>query len=374
VGLTVGQTSTKEAAGAVPGTVLSQSPAAREKARKGQSVGLVVATPALVPVPNVQGRTLEQARIALERAGFAVGRTTSKVTDEASPGIVLNQRPEAGSRSEKATTVDLVVAARQLLRVPDLAGLALRDAQARLEREGLVTGRVENAPGGDRPAGSVLRQRPAAGEQAEKGRAVDLVVAVEPTQPHPPPGVPGGSALVPDVTKRASRDAASAVKDVGLLPLIRESDIAQGPVGTVISQRPPAGTSLERGKSVTHIVRATPPPTDAAGNSISGLIWKTAAETDSELEFRVVYTYKGDKGHSGVVIYGFPLTADNRSLTGVDRLEPPVNVGTSSADLKISRRPGGTSAMTNQLRVCMANKEQRVGVLCRTYEFAKVWR
>jgi beta-lactam-binding protein with PASTA domain len=102
--------------------------------------------------------------------------------------------------------------------------------------------------------------------------------------------------LVPDVTKRASRDAASALKDVGLLPLIRESDIAQGPVATVVSQRPPAGTSLERGKSVTLIVRATPPPTDAAGNSISGLIWKTAAETDSELEFRVVYTYRETRG------------------------------------------------------------------------------
>ncbi|MGH7345556.1 MAG: PASTA domain-containing protein [Candidatus Rokuibacteriota bacterium] len=370
VGLTVGETSNKEAAGSVPGTVLSHSPAAREKARKGQSVSLVVATPARIPVPNVQGRTLEQARIALERAGFTVGRTTIRVTDEASPGVILNQRPEAGSRSEKATTVDLVIAARQLLRVPDLVGLTLRDAQTRLEREGLVSGRVDNAPAGDRPAGSVLRQKPAAGEQAEKGRAVDLVVATEATQPHPP----GGSVLVPDVTKRASRDAAAVLKDAGLLALIRESDIAQGPVGTVVSQRPPAGASLERAKGVTLIVRAAPPPTDPAGNSISGLIWKTAAETDLELEFRVVYTYKGDKGRSGVVIFGFPLTADNRAVTGLDRFEQPVNVGTGHADLKISRKPGSPSTMSNQLRVCMANREQRVSVFCRTYEFGKIWR
>jgi beta-lactam-binding protein with PASTA domain len=453
VGLDVGRANNKETADAVPGTVLSQSPAAREKARKGQSIDLVVATAALIPVPNVQGRTLEQARSALEKAGLAAGGMTSKVTDEASPGTVLAQRPEAGARAEKMATVDLVIAARVTvevpdvvgesferartlltqagfavgrresqqteeatpgvvlsqkpaartrvpqgqeislvlavrpsLRVPDLVGLALRDAQARLERAGLVTGGVDNAPSGDRPAGTVLRQRPIAGEQTEKGRAVDLVVAIAtpvvappelsprpPIRATPRPPSSGGPVLVPDVARTTSREAASALERIGLLPLIRESDVAQGPAGTVVTQRPVAGTPLEQGKGVVLIVRAAPPTPDTAGNNISGLIWKYSAETETELHFRVTYTYKGDKGESGVVIYAYPLTADDRGLAGLERIEQPVTVGTAAADLKLVRKPGGASVTTNRLRVCMVNKERRVPVFCRTYAFGKVW-
>jgi beta-lactam-binding protein with PASTA domain len=255
--------------------------------------------------------------------------------------------------------------------------LALRDARTRLERAGLVTGGVENALASDRPAGTVLRQSPAPGAETEKGRAVDIVVATpsQPTSrltPRPTPGS-SSSVLVPDVTRRDSREATSALKRVGLLPLIRESDVARGPVGTVVSQQPAAGTSVEQAKGVTLIVRAAPPATDPAGNNVTGLIWKSATETDTSLEFRVVYTYKGDKGDSGVAIYGWPITADNRVVAGLERFEQPVQVGTSHADLKIIRKPGSPLTTSNKLRVCMVNRERRVLVFCRTYEFGKVW-
>ena len=443
--LEMGREDTREAADAKPGTVLSQRPPAREKARKGQLIDLVVATAPLVPVPNVQGRTIEQARAALKAASLALGTTAPEVTEEASPGTILAQKPEAGARVAKGASVDLVIATRATaevpnvvgeslerartllaqagftvgrrevkpteerpsgavlsqkpaagervakgqeinlvlagpppLRVPDLVGLALRDAQARLERAGLVPGDIKQTPAAERQPGTVLGQKPAAGEQTEKGRPVDLVIAAAPAvvprlSPGPPPGSrPSGSTVpVPDVTKMPTREAAAAVERVGLLPLIRELEVIQGPAGVVQSQRPSAGTMLEKGKGVSLVVPAQAPRPDAAGNDIRGFIWRDASDT--ELHLRVIYTYKGDKGPSGVVIYAFALTADDHSVPDFERTEQPVTVGTASVDLRLSRKQGAVSVTSNRLRVCMANRERRFGVFCRTYAFAKVW-
>jgi len=443
--LEVGREDSREAADAKPGTVLSQRPPAREKARKGQPIDLVVATGALVPVPNVQGRNIEQARTALKGASLVLGTIAAKATEEASPGTILAQQPEAGARVAKDASVDLVVATRATaevpnvvgeslerartllaqagftvgrrevkpteerpsgavlsqkptagervakgqeinlvlagpppLRVPDLVGLALRDAQARLERLGLITGGIEHAPATERQPGTVLGQRPAAGEQTEKGRPVDLVIAAVPAPaPRPSPSSspgsrPSGTTVpVPDVTKMSSREAVAAVERVGLLPLIRELEVIRGPAGSVQGQRPPAGTLLEKGKGVSLLIPAEEPRPDAAGNDIRGFIWKDASDT--ELLLKVIYTYKGDKGSSGVVIYAFAISADGRPLPDIERTEQSVTVGTATVELKLSRKQGAASATSNRLRVCMANKERRVGVFCRTYTFAKVW-
>jgi len=188
-GFGVGQTTTKEAADAVPGTVVSQSPAPREKARKGQSVDLLVATPVLVPVPNVQGRTLAQASSALEKAGFTVGGTTSKVTDEANPGTVLAQRPDAGTRAERTATVDLIIAARETVEVPDVVGESFERARTMLTEAGLAVGRREIRQTEEATPGVVLSQNPGARTRAPQGQAISLVLAVRPparaTEPTP---------------------------------------------------------------------------------------------------------------------------------------------------------------------------------------------
>jgi serine/threonine-protein kinase len=93
------------------GTVVGQSPSAGSRLRKGQTVTLEISTgPAQVTVPDVTGLDEQSARAQLEAAGFTVQVTTEVTTDPSQDGMVINQSPVGGSKSEKAGTVMLTVA------------------------------------------------------------------------------------------------------------------------------------------------------------------------------------------------------------------------------------------------------------------------
>jgi serine/threonine-protein kinase len=71
------------------------------------------------------------------------------------------------------------------VKVPEVVGLSLEEAQGRLGDAGLELGSQTEANSGSIAAGAVIKQNPAAGTEAELGTAVDVVVstglAAEPT-------------------------------------------------------------------------------------------------------------------------------------------------------------------------------------------------
>jgi eukaryotic-like serine/threonine-protein kinase len=109
-GLRVGSITYQEAGGQPSGTVLSQTPAAGEPATPGGEVALVLAqASAETKVPGVVGEGETQAAAALARAGFNP-RSVSRATGDAGKvGVVLAQRPSAGSRARRGTTVTIAV-------------------------------------------------------------------------------------------------------------------------------------------------------------------------------------------------------------------------------------------------------------------------
>jgi beta-lactam-binding protein with PASTA domain len=375
-GLTIGVTSAKVTEEAKPGIVLLQRPEAGARVDKGTAVDLQVAAREMVEVPNVVGETLARVNDLLTRAGLGIGRRDAKATDEVKPGVVLSQSPAAGEQVAKGQEVNLVIAARPTVRVPDVMGLAVRDAQARLEGAGLATGTVDRVQIGDRAPGTVIRQRPAAGESIQKGRAVDLTIAsAPPTEPPRPPDSPpptGTLVTVPDVVKMPVRDAMAAIERVGLVGMLRDLETDRAPAGTVLTQRPRAGSELGKGKNVdlTAAVAAAGP--DAAGNEIKGFTWRDVSRT--EIQLKLIYTYKGSHGDSGVTIVAYPLDATGRVPPDFERTEPlPVSVGTRTIEIRIARKPDTAAITSSRIRVCMGSRERRATILCRTYTFAKTW-
>jgi len=61
-------------------------------------------------VPNMLGLSPADARTRLELEGLVLGTVTRRRTNEAAPGIVLEQRPAAGTLAPPGTVVDIVVA------------------------------------------------------------------------------------------------------------------------------------------------------------------------------------------------------------------------------------------------------------------------
>jgi serine/threonine-protein kinase len=90
------------------GKVIDQVPAADEGLDKGGTVAVRVSGgPGDIDVPRVTGMTAQQAKAALEKAGFKAVIQWTNVA-ESQGLIVLRQTPAAGQKAKKGTDVEIV--------------------------------------------------------------------------------------------------------------------------------------------------------------------------------------------------------------------------------------------------------------------------
>jgi serine/threonine-protein kinase len=76
----------------------------------GTPIDLVISSgPAELSVPGVLGLSLAEARARIEGLGLSVGSTTGRLVAGRPEGIVVEQRPTAGTRSPRGGRIDLVV-------------------------------------------------------------------------------------------------------------------------------------------------------------------------------------------------------------------------------------------------------------------------
>jgi len=93
----------------LPGTVLQQNPAASSQTHKGATISIGVAVPGTVP--DVGGTMLDQARLALQNAGYKPGGIIYEPNGEV--GRVIRTDPAAGSSLRPGETVNLHVSGAQ---------------------------------------------------------------------------------------------------------------------------------------------------------------------------------------------------------------------------------------------------------------------
>jgi serine/threonine-protein kinase len=76
----------------------------------GTPIDLVISSgPAELTIPAVVGLPLAEARERIEALGLTVGATGGRVIPGRPEGLVVEQRPPAGTRSPRGGRVDLVV-------------------------------------------------------------------------------------------------------------------------------------------------------------------------------------------------------------------------------------------------------------------------
>lgn len=93
------------------GQVLETTPAAGTRVTVPATVNLVVsAGPAAVQVPDLVGRSYQQARIMLEQLGLRVGVVTSVPSPYETPNTVVSHSPSAGETVPSGVGVSLRIA------------------------------------------------------------------------------------------------------------------------------------------------------------------------------------------------------------------------------------------------------------------------
>jgi serine/threonine-protein kinase len=190
------------------------------------------------PVRRVVGLPIARAEELLTGLGFAVKVDGETEDAEVPAGHVVWQDPPPDVIVPSGATVHLVRSAGPAaVAVPDVGNFDLDYATRVLQAAGLTVGSIDSIPN-QVDAGVVVSTRPAAGTGRAPGTSVDLVVSRGPAIIRVPNvvGLP-----LPEARDRLE----AAGLDVGRVDRVSR----RGPPGTVLEQRPRAGTrSAGRGR------------------------------------------------------------------------------------------------------------------------------
>jgi beta-lactam-binding protein with PASTA domain/predicted Ser/Thr protein kinase len=159
--------------------VVRQTPSGNSQGERGQSVAIEVSSgPAQGVVPDVVGKTEDDARAALEGAGFRV-TVTPKEDPDAKPGTVLEQNPAKGAGAARGSPVTITVAVEPSeVDVPDVVGATQNKATETLSGDGLKVVVEETPVDSPDTDGVVQSQTPGSGEKVKRGSTVTITVGV----------------------------------------------------------------------------------------------------------------------------------------------------------------------------------------------------
>ena len=162
-------------------SVIETDPPAGESVRRGSQVTLVVSSgPGRVSVPPVVGETKNAAEQQLSAVGLE--SSSSEEASDRPAGEVISQSPDAGTRVEAGSTVDLVVSSGPEpvteVDVPNVVGLTRADAVSNLRSLGLSPSVQEQPTDIEPQDGRVIDQNPGGGTTVKEGTRVVVTVGV----------------------------------------------------------------------------------------------------------------------------------------------------------------------------------------------------
>ncbi|MDH2388831.1 Stk1 family PASTA domain-containing Ser/Thr kinase [Streptomyces sp. HNM0663] len=192
-------------------------------------------------VPALIGKTEQEARQRLGDAGLGVKEVRRDFSETVERGTVISSDPGTGERIRGNGSVTIVVSrGPEIVKVPDLKGKPLAEAQRELEKTGLAPGVVTEEFSEDVERGSVISTEPGAGA----GRSPDTAVALTVSK--------GALVDVPDVVGDSVDDATRELKDAGFEVQVAPERINSAEeAGAVARQSPGKGAEAARGDTVT---------------------------------------------------------------------------------------------------------------------------
>jgi serine/threonine-protein kinase len=315
------------------GVVFAERPGAGTQLDKGQSVTIFVSSGRFA-VPDVTGLRLPEAQKKLQRLGFKV--EVKRVASTKPKGVVVNQDPAAGVTAVSGTTVTLSVSSgAKPVVVPRVVGQTQGAAVQVLTALGLKPV-LQNVPS-DKPAGTVVGQKPAAGTQVDKGSNVTVNVStgtaattpttttttttatattttsVTTTTTGPTTTTAAAPVRVPRMVGLAQTPALRRLNVLGLRPTVVYARSSQ-PANRVIAQSPAPGTTLKPGSRVQVKVSTGPnPQPNIAVPNVVGQDQATAAQSLRNAGFKVAVLNRptADQSKDGLVVEQQPRAGSN---------------------------------------------------------------
>ena len=230
-------------------------------------------TPATIPIPDVAGQTVAEAKEALKKSKFEAGEEKSEASDTVAEGRVIRTDPEAGSGRKEGTKVNLVVSSgKQSFQLGNYVGRKYTDVVAELKEkkvpENLI--KMEEEESSESEPGTILKQSPAAGTTYDLSKAstITLTVAKKVTSVSMPSYI--GSSL--EFTKNNLTQIVG-VKEANI-EVVEVSTAPEGTAeGTVVDQTPKAGEQVDLASTrikLSIYKPKTPPSTSSSSSAQRG--------------------------------------------------------------------------------------------------------
>lgn len=171
------------------GAVVSQDQPAGKKVKVGRVIGVVVSLgPELIAVPDIQRRSLVEARVMIDQARLRIGELRAAYNENVKGGFVISQDPQPGARIERGRPVNLVVSkGPQVIEMPLLIGRSLTEVRRVLQELGVTLREVTTVPSSDLEPGIVVDQSPPPRTKIKPQDAVTVSVSVRPGEEQTPP-------------------------------------------------------------------------------------------------------------------------------------------------------------------------------------------
>ena len=209
----------------------------------GFSLGII--GKADIDVPDLSGKTVEEATKIAEAKDLKVEVDKYEESDEYKVGEIMDQDPPAGEKVRKNTTIKVIVSKGSDESIlPNVVGLTEKDATSILEDAGYkVEVKEVTEP---QPKGIVVNQSPSAGEKVKNGSTVTIEVS---------DGEGKEDGTVPNLIGLSKSDAEKKIVNAGFeVGKVSEESNSEFSAGKVIDQQYPAGETLEKGKSISFTV------------------------------------------------------------------------------------------------------------------------
>jgi len=229
------------------GLAVSSDPGKGTKVESGSTVTVHFSTgSAMVKVPDLAGKTQEDARKALKDAGLEGGNTSQEDSATVAKDRVIYTNPTTGSSVARGTTVDLVLSTGNAS-VPDVAGQDEATAKKAIEDAGLKFKKGDDVASTDVERGKAVSSDPAAGSSASAGDTITVHfssgAAATPT--------PNGTVTIPkNLNGKTVEEATAELQKLGLNVIVDYKSSDKVDTGKVIGTSPKAGDQVPAGSTV----------------------------------------------------------------------------------------------------------------------------
>lgn len=199
----------------------------------------IIISDEMVYVPDISGKTIDQARKELQRRDLGLAVTGYQFSEEVGRGRIITQDPAPGSRLKVNRQIQVVISSgSEAVMVPLYAGKSLEQSMIDMRQRGLSRGPLSQIHSRRYPAGRIIAQNPPSETMVERNHPVGFLVSQ---------GEPETRYLMPDLIGRRIERVTAWLQKAGFkVEDIRHIYYPGLEKGIIIRQNPPGGYPIQK--------------------------------------------------------------------------------------------------------------------------------